>query len=91
MVQYSYLLVLKEYFTKSDTNALFVRKTRLINGHPLSEDIHLTPADVGALPKDTVIGDGIVTIQKNGNNVGQFSLNQVDNKAIDLVIPEKNI
>lgn len=78
-----------EYFTKSDTNSLFVRKSRTINGHTLQEDIELNYQDVKALSQDTVIGDGTVTIQKNGINVGEFTLNQVENKAIDLVIPEK--
>ena len=78
-----------EYFTKSDTNALFVRKTTLVNGHALNSDITLTYNDVNALPNDTVIGDGTVTVQRNGVNIGEFTLNQVDNKHIDIIVPEK--
>lgn len=78
-----------EYYTKATADGLFVRKTRKINGYTLQDDITLSAADVRALPDSTTIGDGIVTIQRNGVSLGTFSLNQVENKAFDIMVPEK--
>ena len=78
-----------EYYTKSDANGRFVPQTRLINGHNLTQDLTLTASDVNALSYDTVIGNGVVTIQRNGISLGTFTLNQVENKAIDIPVPDR--
>lgn len=76
-------------YTKVQTDNLFVPKTLTINGYALSKDLQLTAQDIGALPQDTQIGNGTITIQKNTVSVGTFTLNQEENKAINLEIPEK--
>lgn len=76
-----------EYYTKSTADNIFVRKSQTINGHALQQDLVLTPQDIKALPDTTVIGDGIVTIQKNGETITTFSLNQVENRAVNIEIP----
>ena len=47
-------------------------------------DVVLTASDVGAMPSNTTIGNGTITI-KQGNNVkGSFSVNQTSNTTINL-------
>lgn len=36
---------------------------------------------------NSLIGNGALTIQKNGTNVGSFSANQTTNKTINIVVP----
>ena len=76
-----------EYYTKSEANELFVEETRKINGYTLNEDITLSASDVRALPEDTVIGNGTLTIQVNGQQLGTFTSNQETNRAIDIPVP----
>ena len=76
-----------EYYTKSEANELFVEETRKINGYTLTEDITLNAGDVKALPEDTIIGNGTLTIQVNGHQLGTFTSNQETNRAIDIPVP----
>lgn len=77
------------YYTKSESDSLFVNKTTTVNNKPLSNNITLTASDVGALPSSTTIGNGILTIQNNGVDVGTFGANATSNKTINLVTPTK--
>lgn len=56
-----------------------------VNGQ--SGYVTLTAEDVGALPNTTVIGDGTLTIQKNGASVGTFSANTTANETINITVP----
>lgn len=76
-------------FTKAQAREEFVSKTTQVNGHKLSKDITLTAQDVKALPEDTIIGDGTVTIQRNRESIGTFTLNQKENKAINIEVADK--
>lgn len=72
------------YYTKSEADGLFVKQTTTINNKPLSNNITLTASDVGALPSDTQIGNGTVTINQGGTQKGTFTLNQSGNTTINL-------
>ena len=86
---WSYIGTEGAYYTKSESDSLFVKKTTTINDKPLSNNITLTAADVGALPSSTTIGNGILTIQNNGVDVDTFNANSTTNKIINLVTPTK--
>ena len=75
------------YYTKSESDTKFVAKTTTINNKPLSSNITLTASDVNALPNTTVIGDGILTLQKNGVNIDTFNANATVNKSINITVP----
>lgn len=75
------------YYTKSEADSQFVPQTRTINNKPLSTNITLSASDIGALPDDTVIGAGTLTIQKNGVNVDSFSANATADKSINIEVP----
>ena len=52
--------------------------------------VNLTAADVGALSSDTaipVVNNGQITIQKNGENVKTFGLNDSTNSIINIEVP----
>ena len=70
------------YYTKSESDTKFVAKTTTINNKPLS-----TASDVNALPNTTVIGDGVLTLQKNGVNIDTFNANATANKSINITVP----
>ena len=55
-----------------------------INGNPLTENITLTAADIGALPSTTTIGDATITITQGGVSKGTFTVNQTSNATIEL-------
>lgn len=87
-----------EYYTKGESNAKFVEKAITINGHTLDANVELLPSDVNALPADTIIGNGILTLQVEPTNVsnitevtqkGTFAANQTTNNAIRIPIPTK--
>lgn len=78
------------YYTKSEADGRFVNKTTTVNNKALSSNITLTASDVGALPDNTVIGDGTLTIQKNGVNIGTFNANATANKSINITVPTVN-
>ena len=68
----------------------YVPTSRKINNKPLTNDITLTAGDVGALPNDTVIptvNNGMLTIQKNGTDVGTFTANQSGNSTVNITVP----
>lgn len=75
------------YYTKSESDTKFVAKTTTINNIPLSSNITLTASDVNALPNTTVIGDGVLTLQKNGVNIDTFNANATANKSINITVP----
>lgn len=75
------------YYTKSEADTKFVAKTTTINNKPLSSNITLTASDVNALPDTTVIGNGILTLQKNGVNIDTFNANATANKNINITVP----
>lgn len=75
------------YYTKSESDTKFVDKTTTINNKPLSSNITLTASDVNALPDTTVIGNGILTLQKNGVNIDTFNANATANKNINITVP----
>lgn len=75
------------YYTKYESDTKFVAKTTTINNKPLSSNITLTASDVNALPNTTVIGDGILTLQKNGVNIDTFNANATANKSINITVP----
>ena len=75
------------YYTKSESDTKFVAKTTTINNKPLSSNITLTASDVNALPNTTIIGDGILTLQKNGVNIDTFNANATANKSINITVP----
>lgn len=77
------------YYTKSEADSEFVPQTRTVNGKALSSDITLTASDVGALPSSTTIGDGTLTIQKNGTSVATFTANSATNTTANITVPTK--
>lgn len=85
-------------YKKAEADERFALKSLEINGHPLTDNVELTASDVNALPSNTVIGDGIITIQvksqsvSNIDNIEQvdtFNVNSVENIAIPIPIPTK--
>lgn len=76
------------YYTKSEADSEFVPQTRYINNYPLSDNIYLTASDVDALPDTTVIGDGVLTLQVNGENVGTFNANSTYDDTINIEVPD---
>lgn len=98
--QFEYVGCEGRYYTKEAADSKFVPKTLKLNGHPLNADLDLTARDVEALPEDTVIGDGTLTLQveptatKNITEVteldeGVFTANQTGNNAVRIPIPTK--
>lgn len=77
------------YYTKSESDSLFVEQTTTVNNKPLSTNITLTASDVGALPSSTTIGNGVLTIQNNSVDVDTFNANATSNKTINIVTPTK--
>ena len=85
------------YYTKSEADTRFISSSVEINGYPITGNIDLTYADVNALPADTVIGNGTITVQKqdlhdpnpetNRTTIKTFTLNQTENLAIPIPIP----
>lgn len=68
----------------------FVPSTRKINGKTLDTDINLTAEDLGiSFEGEPTIqaNDGILTIQKNGTQIGTFSANQSDSSTINIEVP----
>lgn len=80
------------FYTKSESDSTFVPLTRTVNNKPLSSNITLTAADVGALPDSTVIptvNDATLTIQKNGSTVTTFTANSATNTTANISVPVK--
>lgn len=75
------------FYTKSEANSTFVPQTRTINNKALTNNINLTASDVKALPDTTVIGNGNLTVQKNGVNIANFSANETTNVIANISVP----
>lgn len=85
-------------YSKAESDERFVQRTVQVNGHTLAADVELTATDVHALPENTVIGNGRLTIQVEPGDVsnigeiteeGTFDANQTTNNAIRIPIPTK--
>lgn len=72
------------YYTKSESDSLFVEQTTTINGKALSSNITLSASDVSALPSSTQIGNGTIVLTQGGIQKGTFTLNQTGNVTIDF-------
>lgn len=84
---WSYIGAEGAYFTKSEADGRFVEQTTTINGQALSNNITLTASDVGALPDSTTIGNGTLTIQKNGTTIDTFGANDTGNTTVNITVP----
>ena len=84
---WSYIGAEGAYYTKSEADGRFVEQTTTINGQALSNNITLDAEDVGALPDSTVIGNGTLTIQKNGSTIDSFGANDTGNTTVNITVP----
>ena len=75
------------HYTIAEADNIFVNKQLKINDKSLTSDITLTCQDIGALPDNTLIGNGTVVIQINGSDLQAFNLNDEDNTVINIPIP----
>ena len=50
---------------------------------------YIPPAATGALATQSYVGNGTLTIQKNGTNVATFTANQSGNSTANIVVPTK--
>lgn len=75
------------YYTKSEADTRFVPQSRTVNGRALSSDITLTASDVDALPSNTTIGNGALTIQVNSTDLQTFTANQTGNVTANINVP----
>ena len=73
-------------YTKSESDSKYALRSIEINGHDLRNNIELTPQDIGAMSADTIIGNGRLTLQSNGEELAVFDANQQENLAVDLHI-----
>ncbi len=75
---------------------ILIRLTELVNQKADAEDMEQTAADLqkeidekadkSAIP---TVGDGVLSVQRNGKSVGTFSANAAENEAINIPVPEK--
>lgn len=75
---------------------ILIRLTELVNQKADAEDMEQTAADLqkeidekadkSAIP---TVGDGVLSMQRNGKIVGTFSANAAENEAINIPVPEK--
>lgn len=84
---WSYIGAEGAYYTKSEADGRFVEQTTTINGQALSNNITLDASDVGALPDSTTIGNGTLTIQKNGSTIDTFGANDTGNTTVNITVP----
>lgn len=84
---WSYIGAEGAYYTKSEADSRFVEQTTTINGQSLSNNITLDAEDVGALPDSTTIGNGTLTIQKNGSTIDTFGANDTGNTTVNISVP----
>ena len=75
------------YYTKAESDTKYALNSIQINGFELNDNIFLTAENVGALPLNTVIGDGTLTIQTNGIERGTFTANSTEHVTINLNVP----
>lgn len=75
---------------------ILIRLAELVNQKADAEDLEQTAADLqkeidekadkSAIP---TVGDGVLSVQRNGKIVGTFSANAAENEAINIPVPEK--
>lgn len=75
---------------------ILIRLAELINQKADAEDLEQTAADLrkeidekadkSAIP---TVGDGVLSVQRNGKSVGSFSANASENVSINIPVPEK--
>ena len=75
---------------------ILIRLAELVNQKADAEDLEQTAADLqkeidekadkSAIP---TVGDGVLSVQRNGKNVGTFSANAAENASINILVPEK--
>lgn len=75
---------------------ILIRLTELVNQKADVEDLEQAAADLqkelaqkadkSAIP---TVGDGVLSVQRNGKSVGTFSANAAENEAINIPVPEK--
>lgn len=75
---------------------ILIRLTELVNQKADAEDMEQTAADLqkeidekadkSAIP---TVGDGVLSVQRNGKSVGTFSANAAGNASINIPVPEK--
>ena len=88
---WSYIGAEGAYYTKSEADNRFVEQTTTINGQALSSNITLDAEDVGAMPDTTTIGNGTLTIQKNGSTIDTFAANDTGNTTVNITVPTDTI
>lgn len=75
---------------------ILIRLAELVNQKADAEDLEQTAADLqkeidekadkSAIP---TVGDGVLSVQRNGKSVGTFSANAAENETINIPVPEK--
>lgn len=75
---------------------ILIRLTELVNQKADVEDLEQAAADLqkelaqkadkSAIP---TVGDGVLSVQRNGKSVGTFSANAAENASINIPVPEK--
>ncbi len=75
---------------------ILIRLAELVNQKADAEDLEQTAADLqkeidekadkSAIP---TVGDGVLSVQRNGKSMGTFSANAAKNTAINIPVPEK--
>ena len=75
---------------------ILIRLAELVNQKADAEDLEQTAADLqkeidekadkSAIP---TVGDGVLSVQRNGKSVGTFSANAAENVSVNIPVPEK--
>lgn len=75
---------------------ILIRLAELVNQKADAEDLEQTAADLqkeidekadkSAIP---TVGDGVLSVQRNGKSMGTFSANAAENVSINISVPEK--
>ena len=75
---------------------ILIRLTELVNQKADVEDLEQAAADLqkelaqkadkSAIP---TVGDGVLSVQRNGKSVGTFSANEAENVIVNIPVPEK--
>ena len=89
-----------QYVAEFSINVMPIAHNELVgrdneNCHPISSITGLQNAldglesEISAKPSFSDIGNGVLTIKKNGSNIGTFSANQGSNASVNIVVPTK--
>ena len=75
---------------------ILIRLTELVNQKADAEDMEQTAADLqkeidekadkSAIP---TVGDGVLSVQRNGKSVGTFSANAAEDASVNISVPDK--